>query len=599
MRTFKTLLCCTLIAPASTALGQAYGELTINDVRARFHAHGLIGHNLGSSTAAFEVPQGEGAHALYSAGLWAAGVTSDQTLHLSAMKYEANGQGDYYTGPLTTDGTASTDAAMMEAYDEVWEATSEQVERHLAYFTCLGDPGCDVSVEFPDGYEIPPGFFEWPAINSTPGFATYQAPFYDFNLDGDYDPAAGDAPCILGDQALYFVFNDKGGPHLLSGSQPIGLEIQAMAFAYESGDPFLDQTVFVHYHIINRGILTLNETRIGLFNDFDLGCGDDDFVGTDAARNLTYVYNGDAQDDDCGGITGYGPQPPAFGMAVLKGPYLDYDLADNAVSDALPSWNGTAFADGVFDNEKHGLSKAIHMYRDGDPCCTDPSLSVHYQNYLRGVWKDGVPLTYGGTGHTLDPGALNCSFAFPGSSDPVGAGTGGAPQAAWSEAGFTAPDRRTVSSLGPFTLEPGMHEDLLLAYVFARTSTGGAAASVAALQARVDSVRAFANTLPLWTNLREEFQGGCENLGPNGTEELSTAALRLFPVPASDAVQLDVPDQLVGATLRIYDPAGRIVATHRLAAGLNTIGIASLAQGVYACEVRSEKARYTGRLVKE
>ena len=172
MRTFNTLLCCTLIAPASTALGQSYGELTINDVRARFHAHGLIGHNLGSSTAAFEVPQGEGAHALYSAGLWAAGVTSDQTLHLSAMKYEANGQGDYYTGPLTTDGTASTDAAMMEAYDEVWEATSEQVERHLAYFTCLGDPGCDVSVEFPDGYEIPPGFFEWPAINSTPGFAT-------------------------------------------------------------------------------------------------------------------------------------------------------------------------------------------------------------------------------------------------------------------------------------------------------------------------------------------------------------------------------------------------------------------------------------------
>lgn len=372
-----------------------------------------------------------------------------------------------------------------------------------------------------------------------------------------------------------------------------------MAFAYDDADPALQQTVFVHYHMINRGVLTLEDTRIGMFNDFDLGCGDDDFVGTDAARNLTYVLNGDALDESCSGTPGYGTQPPAFGMVLLKGPFGDNNLLDEEDPDALPSWNGTDFGDGLIDNEKHGLGKAIHMYREGDPCCTDPSLSLHYYNYLRGIWKDGLPLSYGGTGHSTDPDALACSYAYPGDSDPVGAGTGGVPQPAWSEAGFTVPDRRTVSSAGPFTLEPGMHEDLLIAYVFARADAGGAAASVSALQARVDSVAEFAQTLPIWNTLRYEFQGGCDGAVPNAIDERASALLRMFPVPASDHVQVEAPRGLAGATLLIRDGAGRCVTAQRLVEGTNRIGIATLAPGMYSCEVRSKEALFTGRMVVE
>lgn len=599
MRIFSPILLALIVAPCAVS-AQAYGELNISDVRARFHAHGLIGRNLATQTEAFEVPIGGGVHALYSAGLWVAGLSSDNQLKLAAMKYESGTESDYYTGPLTVDGTATTNATMMAAYNQVFSVTSAEVDQHLAYHACVADPNCDPAIAFP-GYQIPLSITNWPAVNDDPDFAVYQAPFIDFNLDGIYNPADGDAPCILGDQALYFVFNDKGGPHLLTGGQGIGIEVQAMAFAYNSGDPYLDQTVFVHYHLINRGTQTLTAARIGMFNDFDLGCGEDDLVGTDAARNLTYVYNGDEMDQACLGAAGYGAQPPAFGMTIIKGPYRDDNATDQEDPNEMPAWNGTGFGDGVIDNEKHGLSTAMHMYREGDPCCTDPVQSGHYYNYLRGIWKDGIPLAYGGTGYPVSPATPDCLFSFPGDSDPSGVGLPGSSMPpAWSDTyNPTSPDRRTISSMGPFTLEPGAHHDLLLAYVYARAGTGGALASVQNLQSRVDSVTAFAQTLPLWTNMRETFQGGCQEPIGQGVIDLKDATLRLYPVPALNAVQVEVPAVLAGSNLVIRDATGRVVGQQRLGLGTCTISVADYAPGLYTCEALSRNARFTGRLVKE
>lgn len=47
---------------------QAYGTLEINDVRARFHSHGLISEDVLNQQPEFEVPAGGGAHTMYSAG---------------------------------------------------------------------------------------------------------------------------------------------------------------------------------------------------------------------------------------------------------------------------------------------------------------------------------------------------------------------------------------------------------------------------------------------------------------------------------------------------------------------------------------------------
>jgi hypothetical protein len=588
---FLLLALCYAKVDAQTA-----GTLDINNVQARFYANGLISLDRSLQMPQFEVPQGSGVNAVYSAGLWIGGVSPDNQLKLAAMRY--NDGSDFFPGPLDANGNCDLDVSLQ--YDNVWRVTRAELDAHAAYFACLSDPNCDIAAQYPDGYTVPPSFEDWPAINTNGGYESHLAPFHDYNGDGNYVPGDGDAPCILGDQALYFVFNDKCAAHTESGGQPIGVEVQTMPFAYASGLQALDQTVFVHYHLINRSTQTLSNTMIGFYNDVDLGCPNDDFIGTDPSRNLQYFYNWDALDEDCLGLPGYGTLPPAFGIVMLKGPLLDANGTDEPLANSMPAWNGQGFGDGVVDNERSGLARSMTYYRDAGVCCNDPSTAVHYQNYLMGYWKDGVPLTYGGNGYSTDPNAIPERFVYPGPSDPLGVGTGGLPQAPWSEIDQVLPDRRGLSSMGPFTLEPGEHVDLLVAYVIAWAASPGPAANLAALQQRVDSVREFANTLPLWNIPEEQFQGECEGTIQQGVEDLQpTATMQLFPIPAADQMQLIASKDMAGAKFIVLDATGRIASTHRLVPGPNTIDIRGLANGIYSCEVRTTKAHYTGRIVKE
>ncbi len=80
----------------------------------------------------------------------------------------------------------------------------------------------------------------------------------------------------------------------------------------------------------------------------------------------------------------------------------------------------------------------------------------------------------------------------------MGVGTNGFPQPAWQEGSLdmTSPDPKLLATMGSITLEPGEEQDILIGYVYARATEGGALASIEALQQRADSVRAFAQTIP-------------------------------------------------------------------------------------------------------
>src|SRR5690606_24923425 len=122
----------------------------------------------------------------------------------------------------------------------------------------------------------------------------------------------------------------------------------------------LDQTVFIHYRLINRSDQTLNEVFIGTFANGNIGCPNDDFIGSDVGRNMMFFYNWDDIDESCMG-TGYGATPPAFGVVTLKGPSVDPDGVDDDIDLSLPSYNGRGFNDGLIDNERHGLSRVINI----------------------------------------------------------------------------------------------------------------------------------------------------------------------------------------------------------------------------------------------
>lgn len=581
------------------ARSQAFGVLNLNDVTFRMFSNGYAGG------PAFEVPQGNGTHVLSGSGLWLTGTDALSALHTAGWLYGGGtGQADFFPGPLRNDGTASTSQSSSQAHDRVWVVTRQQIDAHQAYHICLGDPNCDVDVEFPGGYTTPMVIAEWPAMGDvSDGYDPYLAPFHDFNLDGTYNAQDGDAPCILGDQAFFVVFNDNLGPHTESLGLPFGMEVQVMGFVYDGTDPALDQTVFLRFHLINRSAVQYQDFHVGYFSDIDVGCPNDDFIGTDPLRNLQFTYNWQDTDAGCLGAQGYGPQPPAVGMSLIKGPLLDPDGADDAAGNAIPAWNGGAFGDGIADNERHGLSHSIYFNRESPNwAATDPSQASHWVNYLTGFWKDGTPLTYGGNGYSTAPDAVPARYIFPGDNDPVGAGTGGQVMAPWAETAPTptTPDRRGVMGSGPITLDPGEHVDLLFAYVYARAAGGGAFASVGALQARVDSVRAFAQSLPIWDVPENQPYAGMCPSGVSGVPEAgSTGVLALFPTPSSDLVRFTAPRSLVGGVLTVRDGLGRVVMQQRVAADGNTLDVGGLANGVYSCVAVSRNARFTGRLVKE
>jgi len=73
---------------------------------------------------------------------------------------------------------------------------------------------------------------------------------------------------------------------------------------------------------------------------------------------------------------------------------------------------------------------------------------------------------------------------FPGTSDPLGFGTGGIPQPAWDEvsSGNVPADRRFLQSAGPFTLQPGAVNTITKGVVWARATQGGNTASLGLLR---------------------------------------------------------------------------------------------------------------------
>ena len=132
----------------------------------------------------------------------------------------------------------------------------------------------------------------------------------------------------------------------------------------------------------------------------------------------------------------------------------------------------------------------------------DPSTAPQYYNYLRGIWKNGAKMRYGGDAFSSsDVVGPECDFMFPGDSDPWNWGTGGnIPNGGlntngnyWSEeqCGNAPNDRRFMQSAGPFTLEPGAVNYITFGVPWARATSGGAWASVELLRVVDDKCQAL------------------------------------------------------------------------------------------------------------
>ena len=387
-------------APGNCTLGTAEGDLEINNIFARvFNTGSLFFGN--TSEAAYLAPQASGNSPIYASGLWVGGQV-DGDLRVAGSRYR---DFNFWPGPLGSDGRP-VNPNNCEPFDRIYRVSTVDI------------------VNFESGLGASRDLAEWPADLGAPV------------VDGDGDPTnynldGGDRPEIIGNQALWWVMNDVGNEHTAQQTDPLGIEVQVLAFAFSRADD-LGSTTFYRYRIINKSGIPIEDTYVSLFSDPDLGDAADDFVGYDADLGLGFVYNDLAED------AAYGV-PPAAGYDFFQGPIVDGDTLD-----------ATAYS--YFENESSGPT-------------TDPGTGEEIYNYMQGLWKDGTPMYAFGTGYN-EPQAEVTKFAFPG--DPV---TG----EFWSEENNdgngtrnAGGDRRFAIHTGPFTLEPNDPQDIVFGIVFAQ-----------------------------------------------------------------------------------------------------------------------------------
>ena len=211
---------------------------------------------------------------------------------------------------------------------------------------------------------------------------------------------------------------------------------------------------------------------------------------------------------------------------------------------------------------------------------TDPDVAPEYYNFMRGVWKDGTPVIFGGNGHSSNGGeGPACKFMFPDVSDTLcNWGTAGVlPNGGYNQNGYfwneittgNAPnDRRILASIGPFSVRSGESIPLDFCYIFVQAD-GGAIASR-------DSLIKAAGYIQ--NNEREIIAFAAP---PYGKKDIPAQSnFKVFPNPAKDRIVV-ASENKNPQEYRIYNITGSLVQSGILVQGNNQLNISSLTPGFY------------------
>lgn len=363
---------------------------------------------------------------------------------------------DYYT---MTDGEAARDAQLYYELDDVKLVTPTQIAAIRQQYdtdwqnwpVAKGAPYVDRNGN--GVYDKPPAFS-----------ATFTQ---DELISGNYDEpgVAGSDPSTPADQVMFTVYNDldRSTAVKFEGADPLGLEIQKLAWAYKRQDA-LGNVYFTRYRIINKGGVVTSGTTLGSFyidsmyvcqwSDIDLGDAGDDLVGCDTVKSLGYVYNGKAVDNT---FVKFGLPPPASGYDFLAGPMVAGVASDSAVFNLkivkgkknLPMTSfayfsaGTTYTDPPFGDYARGAGQWWKMLRGYAPTGTISTSDQAYP-YPTGQTPGMFPFA----GDPTQPGSLTNFIDGQGTS--------------WSAA---PGDRRILLNTGPFRLAPSDTQEIYVGFV--------------------------------------------------------------------------------------------------------------------------------------
>lgn len=453
-----------LQAREACSASQAQYDMAINNVRARLSTGGDVWWDWTTGEGKFIVPNVDprsgqpGVSSIFAGSVWLGGYDDFGNLKLAAQTYRDDSQYDFFPGPLD-DNTGKTSADTCAKWDRFFIVKGDDIREFKQMYADAERTGVPLRLE-----DIPRGLLEWPG-NNNPYFFEYTgfqlpnttqglAGFYDRALDDVYDPLDGDFPVIEirgcpieagdspPDEMVFWIYNDAGDVHSMTGGQQIQMEVQVQAFGFQSNDELNDMH-FQRYKLINRARQSIDSTYFAMWVDPDLGCYTDDYIGCDTARSLMYIYNYDAIDGESGcncprGVPTYCDKIPILGVDYFRGP-LD-ELGNELGMSSFTYFNNPSVL-------------------NPNPNTTDPdrNFPIQWYNYLSGSWKDGTRFTEGGTGY--NPASTDyINYAFPDPPNSTG----------WSMCGegLQPGDRRTVQASGPFRLDPGAVNELIIGTVW-------------------------------------------------------------------------------------------------------------------------------------
>lgn len=560
-----------------------YDSLDINNINARFNCFGNQFWDF--ETAKFKVPNGSESTSIFAQSLWMGGLDDGGTLHLAAETYRQNGA-DYWSGPVSN----VYDSIYDNKWTHIWKLNRDEIEYHKAHW-------------WEAGYEPLYDILTWPGNGDIDlGQSEIIAPFEDKNDNGIYEPLLGDAPKIRGDQSLFFIYNDARETHTETGGTPLGVEIKAMAYAFDQPeDSALWNTIFIHYDIENKSDTAYHDMYMGVFTDTDLGNADDDRIECDVEVGMYFSYNG--MEIDAGGPESYGEHPPAQGILYLGGPTLEDDGIDNPKYDALgqqivdESINGLNFGDGIIDNERLGMTSFIY-YNNSGGVGGNPSGADEMYLYLRNFWRDNSKVQYGGGGHP-ESGAAgpDCNFMFPRDTDPYNWGTGGLiPNGGynqnglyWTEeqAGAYPSDRRGLGSSGPFSFQPGQVHSFDMALPWARDFEGTAWSSAELLKERA-------------AYIKDKFQNDPGFFSRVKQKQFNQQVL-VYPNPVKNELKVRLPKTAECHNMAIYSLYGLKLMEFDLAGMENELNLdcSDLPPGIYILQINSNGQHLISKFVKK